>query len=226
MSEVTFRSDVTVELVDSMGDEQSIVRAARVSTLGKKAAKKEAEGLIRWLIKRGHGTPIEAPELAFRFEVPIFVSRQIVKHRISTINEESGRYRELEPVFYVPGSDRPVEQIGKTGDYVFVDSAPKNRHARRIIKYVSRICWWGYDTMLKFRISKEVARMILPVNTYSTLYVKMNLRSWLNFIYLRTQRYGSHAQEEIAYVAEQVRDVIAEKFPTVLDQFEKKQRIV
>ena len=226
MSEVTFRSDVTVELVDSMGDEQSIVRAARVSTLGKKAAKKEAEGLIRFLMREGHSSPFESVVLTFRIEAPIFVTRQIIRHRIASVNEESGRYRELEPVFYLPGGDRPVEQVGKTGDYAFVDNAPLNRLARRVLKYTSRVAWWGYSTLIKAGVSKEVARMCLPVSLYSSMVVTMNLRSWLNFIYLRTQRYGSHAQEEVSYVAEQVRDVLAEKFPTVLDQFEKKQRIV
>lgn len=226
MTEVTFRSDVTVELVDSMGTEQSIVRRARTSTLGARAEAEEAAGLVRFLMREGHGSPFESPELEFRFEVPVFVSRQIVKHRISEINEESGRYKELEPVFYVPEEDRPVKQVGKTGDYKFVESPALNEYAGDVIADSSYAAWWGYENLLREGVAKEVARMVLPVNIFSTMYVKMNLRGWLNFIKLRTQRYGSHAQYEVALVGEKVRDVLVEKFPVVMDQFEKEQRIV
>lgn len=226
MTEAIFRSDVTVDLVDSMGDEQSIVRRARTSTLGAKAEAEEAAGLVRFLMREGHGSPFESPELEFRFEVPIFVSRQIVKHRISEINEESGRYKELEPVFYRPHGDRPVRQEGKTGEYHFVSDLSLWDDAVTGIETVSWEAWDTYSAMLESGVAKEVARMVLPVNIYSTMYVKMNLRGWLNFIKLRTQRYGSHAQYEVALVGEKVRDVLVEKFPVVMDQFEKEQRIV
>lgn len=226
LTDITCRSDVTVELVDHMGDEQSIVRAARVSTLGSSAEKEEAEGLIRYLVREGHGTPLEAPVLTFRLEVPVFVSRQIVKHRISSINEESGRYKELEPVFYVPSVDRPVKQVGKTGAYIFEsdDNAWSEAHSQ--IKILSNRAWTVYESLLATGVAKEVARMVLPVNIYSTMYVTMNLRSWLNFVKLRTNQFGSHAQYEIALVADEVLAQLATMYPTVMTQFVKEQRIV
>ncbi|MGO2188213.1 MAG: FAD-dependent thymidylate synthase [Microbacterium gubbeenense] len=226
MTQITLRSDMGVQLIDSMGDEQSIVRAARVSTLGAHAEADEAAGLVRFLMREGHGTPFEAPELQFRFEVPIFISRQIVKHRISSINEESGRYRELEPVFYVPNETRSVVQTGKTGEYRFVPDAAANLLAYDTIADNSMTAWAQYEKMLSQGIAKEVARMVLPVNIYSTMYVKTNLRSWLNFVKLRTTRYGSHAQHEIALVGEQVSDVLIKKFPTVMAQFDIEQKVV
>lgn len=226
MSEPIFRSDMGVQLIDSMGDEQSIVRAARVSTLGTESEASEATGLVKFLMREGHGTPFESPVLTFRFEVPVFVSRQIVKHRLSSINEESGRYKELEGVFYVPAEDRKVKQVGKTGAYEFIDDPERSFLARAQIRYATENAWVRYDGMLRRGIAKEVARMVLPVNIYSTMYVTMNLRSWLNFIKLRTEYWGSHAQHEVALVGEEVMDVLEQKFPNVMQQFNKEQRIV
>lgn len=225
MSDVTFRSVMTVEVVDSMGDEQSIVRAARVSTLGAQAEATEAAGLVRFLMREGHGTPFESPVLTLRIEAPVFVTRQILKHRIGSINEESGRYRELEPVFYAPGTDRPVVQVGKTGAYEFRNDGPTNQEAWIRIQQSSMDAWDAYQEMLSGGIAKEVARMVLPVNIYSTMYVTMNLRSWLNFVSLRTLRYGSKPQYEIAEVGEKVRDILVDRFPTVMDQFEKESKV-
>lgn len=225
MTEITFRSDMGVELIDSMGDEQSIVRAARVSTLGTKAEAEEAAGLVRFLMREGHGTPFESPVLTFRFEVPIFVSRQIVKHRISSINEESGRYKELEPTFYVPAEYRAVEQVGKTGDYTFINNPHLNKTAKHLIEHNAIESWNVYEDLIESGVAKEVARTVLPVNIYSTMYMTANLRSWLNFVKLRTSRYGSKPQYEIDLVGERVRDVLVEMFPTVMDQFEKGSKV-
>lgn len=225
MTDVTFRSDMTVELVDSMGDEQSIVRAARVSTLGAQAEATEAAGLVRFLVREQHWTPLESPVMTFRIEAPIFVTRQVLKHRIASINEESGRYRELEPVFYVPSADRPVVQVGKTGDYEFEHDRGLNLAVWDSVKLISRHAWGEYRVLTDEGVAKEAARMVLPLNIYSTMYMTANLRSWLNFVKLRTLRYGSKPQYEIALVGEQVRDVLVEKFPTVMDQFEKESHI-
>lgn len=226
MSEVKFRSNVTVELVDHMGDEQSIVRAARVSTLGANAELEEAKGLIKFLMREGHGTPFEAPTLTFRLEVPVFVSRQVVKHRISSINEESGRYKELEPVFYIPSVDRPVKQVGKTGAYTFEGDEDMWVEAHSQIKMLSNRAWTVYESLLATGVAKEVARMVLPVNIYSTMYVTMNLRGWLNFVKLRTSYFGSHPQHEVELVGREVMHELFRQFPSVMDQFMKEQKIV
>jgi flavin-dependent thymidylate synthase len=116
-SVVVLRSDMRVELVDSMGDDTSVVRAAKVSTAGQGAARyvqheQAADGLIGYLMRNRHGSPFEHTAFTFYVEAPIFVWREIMRHRIASYNEESGRYRKLEPVFYVPAASRPVRQGG------------------------------------------------------------------------------------------------------------------
>ena len=123
-----FRSDATVELIDFMGTEENIVRAARVSTKGSKSKGQSAdEGLIKYLYREAHGVPFESVTLQMYLEFPVFTSRQVVKHRLSSINEESGRYKEMEGVFYMTPPDRPLVQVGKTGAYEFELGRPDHR---------------------------------------------------------------------------------------------------
>ena len=192
MTEIRFRSDVSVDLIDSMGNEELICMVARASTLGAHSTPKSNTGLIHRLMDEGHMTPFgTGAGLIFRFEVPIFVSRQIVKHRISSINEESGRYRNLEPVFYVPGEGRKVVQKGKTMDYNFIEDEDSLSLAQDYIIEASESAWAYYESLREEDIAKEMARAVLPVNLYSTMFMEGNLQTWLNFIRLRTQRYGS-----------------------------------
>ena len=228
-----FRSDVKAVLMDSMGGEGSIVRRARVSTEGEGSTKipqKVLEGsdlgLLKWLYRNQHGTPFEGPEFEWYFEVPIFVSRQIVKHRLSSINEESGRYREMKGVFYVtPEEGRPLVQIGKTGDYNFEEGRPDEIHAfREVQKMTAEAAWENYQKLIAYGIAKEAARMILPVSLYSSMYFKCNLRSLLNFVALRKDWgpdavHASKAQYEIALLTDQIVEVLKEKVPNVWDLF-------
>ena len=121
MSEVVFRSDVTVELVRSNASDQDVLFAARVSTQGEQSleaatANKDAEadsrdrGLINYLMRDRHGSPFEHNSMTFYVQAPIFVFREFMRHRIASYNEESGRYKELSPVFYIPGPDRNLVQ--------------------------------------------------------------------------------------------------------------------
>lgn len=228
-----FRSDVTAKLMDSMGGEGSIVRRARVSTEGEGSTEIPTAilegsdlGLLRWLYRHQHGTPFEGVEFEWYFEVPIFVSRQIVKHRLSSINEESGRYREMEGVFYIiPEEGRDIVQVGKTGDYKFEQGRPDQVGATRFVQESSaEAAWENYQKLLAYGISKEVARMHMPVNLYSSMYYKTNLRSLLNFISLRkdwgeTAQHQSKAQYEISLLTDQISEVVKEKLPNVWDCF-------
>ena len=130
MSEIQFRSDVTVELVRAAAQDADVLFAARVSTQGEqtlegaKAADEDVakrdKGLINYLMRDRHGSPFEHNSLTFYVQAPIFVFREFMRHRIASYNEESGRYKELSPVFYVPGPERNLVQIGKTGHYEFI----------------------------------------------------------------------------------------------------------
>ena len=126
-----FRSDVTVELVKSSAGDADVLFAARVSTKGEQSLAdvdsdaSRSVGLIRYLMRDRHGSPFEHNSMTFFIEAPIFVFREFMRHRIMSFNEESGRYRQLRPVFYVPGPERKLVQEGKPGAYTFVDGTPE-----------------------------------------------------------------------------------------------------
>lgn len=207
MTDVRFRSDVVVDLVDFLGGDERVVQAARVSTKGEasRGAQSGVQGLIRYLMREGHHVPFEHSVFTFYIEAPIFVTRQLLKHRISSISETSGRYRELEGDFYVPAEDRPLVQVGKTGDYVFEPGDERHHHvAATAVTTVSRAAWYAYNAMLQEGISKEVARMVLPVNLYSSMYLTLNARSLMNVLDLRTSDKGSHPQHEIELVGKAI----------------------
>lgn len=219
MSEVTFRSDVTVNLRQHVGSEAFIIEAARQSTEGRHAKDVEVPRLLKFLAREEHTVPFMHNLLTYHLEVPIFVSRQIVKYRHSAISEESGRYRELEGVFYVPADERPVTQVGKTGDYQFEHDAGLSLEVQYTVKSNSTDCWENYEYLLQCGVAKEVARMVLPVNLYSSMIVSMNLVGWLHFIHQRATDAASHGQYEIALVADKVAEDIARLYPNVWEQF-------
>ena len=125
MSEIEFRSDVTVELVRHSAQDADVLFAARVSTQGEQTlesakdtsaeVQKRDQGLINYLMRDRHGSPFEHNSMTFYVQAPIFVFREFMRHRIASYNEESGRYRELRPVFYVPNEERKLIQVGKPG---------------------------------------------------------------------------------------------------------------
>lgn len=227
MTEVALRSDVTVELIDSMGTEDRVVQVAKVSTLGPDS--RDAEGnvrLLKYLFRDQHGVPFEHVLFTFYLEVPIFVSRQIVKHRLSSINEESGRYREFMPNFYSPRDDRKIIQVGPTGKYVFEHGSPDQMQAVRwVLESNAQAFWDNYEKLLEIGIAKEVARMHMPVNTYTSMFLTINMRSLMNFMAKRKEWEGaavvSHAQDEIELVTDQMAAIIKEKFPNVWEAFEE-----
>jgi len=236
MTEPIFRSDIDLFLLDSMGDENSIVRRARVSTGGPRSSVKNNPGdelskadigLINMLFNDKHGVPFEGVEFEFYLRVPIFVSRQIVKHRLSSINEESGRYRELQGEFYVVDDSRKIEQVGKTSAYEFKSSSPELLEELRNSQIEeSTLAWKSYQDKLDKGIAKEVARQTLPLNLYSSMYFKANLRSVLNFLSLRKDwgddaLYPSHPQYEITLVADKMAEEVKKVVPHVYDVFVK-----
>lgn len=185
MNDIEFRSDMTVELTDSMGGDESIVRFARV-TAGSTGSEKADQGLIRMLMRDRHGSPFEAPILQFRVECPIFVAREFFRHRIASYNEVSSRYQMLKPVFYVPGDDRPLQQTGKPGAYTFKPgSYLETKTIQGEHRRMAEEAWLSYTRLMDKGIAREVARNVLPLSIYTSFYVNMNLRSTLNFLSLR-----------------------------------------
>jgi thymidylate synthase (FAD) len=153
-----------------------------------------------------------------------------MRHRIASYNEESGRYRELKPVFYIPSKDRNLIQVGKTGHYTFEPGT--NEQYELMVSEMKKAYIAAYDAyqkMLDAGIAREVARATLPVATYSTMYVTMNARALMNFLSLRTTHDGSHfpsyPQREIEMVAEKMEAFFAEKMPLVHAAFNKSGRV-
>ena len=225
---------MTVQLIQSMGGDDSVVRSARVSTTSGTASSfsmgEREEGLINYLMRDRHGTPFEHNAFTFYIEAPIFVFREFMRHRIASYNEESGRYKELSPVFYVPDENRKLVQVGKPGAYVFEEgSYTQKMMTPAAIKRANREAYISYQTLLKEGVAREVARAVLPVNLYSSMYVTMNARSLMNFLSLRTTREGTHfpsfPQREIEMVAEKMEELFAEKMPITYATFNKNGRV-
>jgi thymidylate synthase (FAD) len=229
MIPIKFRSDVTVELINSMASDEAVVMAARVSTGASNTPEKDA-GLINYLMRDRHGSPFEHNAFTFFIEAPIFVFREFMRHRIASYNEESGRYKELDPVFYVPSEERKLVQQGKPGAYEFVDGKPEQYLiVDASIRDSSSSAYSYYMDMLESGVAREVARSVLPVNIYSSMYVTMNARSLMNFLSLRTTREGTHfpsyPQREIEMVAEKMEEFFAEKMPQTYATFNKNGRV-
>lgn len=236
MLELRFRDDMTVELVKSSASDSDVIWAARVSTAGENSLDavgsdaSRSEGLINYLARERHGSPFEHTSMTFFISAPIFVFREFMRHRIASYNEESGRYRELSPVFYLPSKDRKLVQIGKTGAYEFVDGTPEQFEITvAAIKESCTLAYSNYQRMLEAGIAREVARAVLPVCLYSSMYVTMNARALMNFLSLRTSREGSHfpsyPQREIEMVAEKMEAIFAELMPITYGAFQKSGRI-
>lgn len=231
MHKVNFRSDMSVTLIDSMGSDERICQAARVSTKGADSyGTGEAAGLIDYLVRERHGSPLEHVVFQWLIEAPIFVWREFMRHRIASYNEESGRYKQLEPVFYVPDAERPLVQIGKTGNYDFIPGTPEQfKSTAESIQWTSGKAYAEYERLLSEGVAKEVARMVLPVNIYSSAYVTMNLRAAMNFLSLRNKvegaHYPTHPQREIEMVAELMERDVMVRTPLAWDSFQKNGRV-
>lgn len=229
MTEIQFRSDVTVSLVDAMASDAAVVKAARVSSGAMEAPERDA-GLINYLMRDRHGSPFEHNSFTFYVEAPIFVFREFMRHRIASYNEESGRYKKLEPVFYIPDTDRKLIQTGKVGAYEFVDGENwQHNLVNGAIRSVSRKAYVEYLNLLDNGIAREVARMVLPVNIFSSMYVTLNARSLMNFLSLRTKdedsTYPSFPQREIEMVAEKMEKYFSTWMPETHKTFVKNGRV-
>lgn len=242
---IEFRSDVVVELVRSSAHDSDVLFAARVSTQGEQTLagalddadeadaelqRKRDRGLINYLMRDRHGSPFEHNSMTFYVQAPIFVFREFMRHRIASYNEESGRYRELRPVFYVPGPQRNLVQVGKPGAYSFEPGTPEQTElVVAETRRASTQAFEAYQRMLGEGVAREVARIVLPLNIYSSMYVTLNARSLMNFLSLRTKRedstFPSFPQREIEMAAEQMEQRFEELMPLTYAAFNANGRV-
>jgi thymidylate synthase (FAD) len=234
--DIAFRSEMTVELVKHSASDADVIWAARVSTKGEQSLSdvngdaERSAGLINFLMRDRHGTPFEHSTMTFYVSAPIFVFREFMRHRTFSYNEESGRYRKLEPVFYVPGPDRKLVQSGKPGAYVFSEGSPA-QHAlvTEAVEASCRQSYTAYLEMLDAGVAREVARTVLPVGLYSSMYATCNARALMNFLSLRVKdldaTFPSFPQREIEMVAEQMEVIWAGLMPLTHAAFERNGRV-
>lgn len=234
--EPVFRDDVTVQLVKHSADDAHVLWSARVSTQGEQsldqigADPERSKGLINYLMRDRHGSPFEAASMTFFVGAPIFVFREFMRHRTWSFNEESGRYRELDPVFYVPAPDRRLVQEGKPGHYQFVaGTEEQHRLVDEVMTDAYRQAYDAYRKMLAAGVAREVARSVLPVGLFSSAYATCNARSLMHFLGLRTTHPAaavkSSPQREIEMVAEQMEAAWAELMPLTHAAFNANGRI-
>lgn len=233
--EVIFTHSMGLKLMQTMGSDSAIVAAARVSTQGEESQDsfdaEEGAGLINFLMKNRHGTPFEHNSMTFYVKAPIFVYREWHRHRVGwSYNEESGRYKQLEPEFYIPGRERNLKQEGKPGHYIFVPGSDEDYELMAEgHKDVCRYSYANYQRQLDAGIAKEVARMTLPVNIFSSMYTTFNTRSLMAFLSLRTKHedsmFPSYPQREIEMCAEVIELSFAEKFPLTYKSFVENGRV-
>lgn len=219
-----------VELIDFMGDDSRIVQSARVS-YGKnvKTIHQDRE-LIRYLMRHQHMSPFEMNIVTFYMKLPIFVARQLIRHRTASVNEISGRYSVLKDEYYKPEEWRFQDRNNKQGSKVRSVQESQRFLENRCYNYPHRadeeyrdICRESFDTyngLLEYDIGREMARMCLPVSTYTEWYWTCDLRNILHMLQLRLD---SHAQWEIQQYAKVISNIVKELFPMTYEAFEDYQ---
>lgn len=210
-----------VRLVENMGSDLSIVRNARVSYDAEwRAGNDEGkdEKLIRYLLKNKHTSPFEAITFTFDVKAPIFVFRQWHRHRTWAFNELSARYAELPEEFYVPEPEQITTQSASNKQ---MRTAERHPRARDWAEMLGRHCITSFDlyrAMLADGVPRELARGILPVNTYSHMFATVSLHNLFNFLTLRLHE---HAQYEIRVYAEAMLELVKPIVPVAVSAFEE-----
>ena len=185
-----------VSLVDYMGTDACIERAARVSYGYGTRKAQLTRGLLRYLRRHLHTTPSEMVELKFHCCMPMFVARQWIRHRTASVNELSGRYSLLPMLFYTPSEEQLQTQSAKNNQGRSGESVPAAQYAEAIARWneIRDKAQSAYEWMTHAEIARELARIDLPLSTYTQWYWKIDLHNLQHFLKLRVD---SHAQWEI-----------------------------
>jgi len=227
MMEFTLTSEIGVEYIQHMGDDAKIAHAAMVSTRGVSGegsiavGEEKIAGLINYLIKNRHGTPFEHGALTVRVHAPIKVWREWHRHRVGwSYNEESGRYKQLDPVFYIPPRDRPmIRPEGFKSARPAFDTATDQEYecVRSSLTQGYKDAYQQYEYMLGMQVDRGLARDVLGVGIYSACYCTANPRSIMHFLELRTDHPESKRPSkplyEIRVAAEKLEAIFAMHWP-------------
>ena len=206
-----------VRLVDVMGNDQAIVQAARVSYGEGTKTVREDSALIDYLMRHQHTSPFEMVEFKFHVKAPIFVARQWFRHRTASVNEISARYSVIKDEFYVPEKFRKQSKVNKQASEGFLEE-PDNSYSEDIYRYSVEKSFEHYNSLLKLGVSRELARAVLPVSTYTEFYWKQDLHNLLHFLKLRL---SEDAQFEIREYAKAISEIVKEMVPITWKAFEE-----
>jgi len=205
-----------VMLVDTMGDDQAIVNAARVSYGNGTSHTRNTEGLIRYLMRHRHSSPFEMCEIKLEIQAPMFVARQWMRHRTASLNEYSARYSEMMDIMYTPDCERmttPHKTNRQSSSREGVDNGDYVRHCILKENENAREC---YDHLLSEGLNRETARTVLNMNQYTKWVWKIDLHNLLHFLSLRM---ANDAQWEIREYAHAIADIVREWVPFTWSAF-------
>jgi thymidylate synthase (FAD) len=200
--------------------DQAIVQAARVSYGAGTKQINEDRGLIRYLLRHRHTTPFEMVEFKFHIAMPIFIARQWIRHRTANVNEYSARYSIVKDRFYKPSLESVRKQSASNrqgGEQTFnVSDEQQIKTAQDFLGFLDHVetLYGKYLSLTEQGVSRELARMGLPVNVYTEWYWKCDLHNILRFISLRLD---SHAQLEIRAYAQAMLDLIEPIVPHTVE---------
>jgi len=210
-----------VGLVETMGSDETIEQSARMSYGKGTRQSTETRTLLRYLMRHWHTSPFEMGEVRFHLKVPIFVMRQLVRHRTASLNEYSARYSEMTDEFYLPDGMRLQEQskTNKQGSGEELDTGSKQSVAE-VISWCHDSAYRNYQVLLDKGLTRELSRIVLPVSNYTELYWKCDLNNFFKFLRLRLD---PHAQWEIVQLAQAMYDLVKPHFPISCEAFEDYQ---
>lgn len=220
-----------VKLIDFMGTDERIVEAARVSYKAPSKGYEQDVKLLNYLWKNKHTSPFEMCKITLNIKMPIFILRQYIRHRMQNLNEVSARYTQLPGEFYIPIKWRKQDTKNKQGSNVVYDwdievplwdgdneKTTQNKEFTKVVESFCKSSYELYESFISQGMAREMARMILPLNTYSEFYCCWDLKNLLHFISLRED---SHAQSEIQEYAKAIKEILKQLFPETIKAFDK-----
>jgi len=208
-----------IRVIDYMGDDNAIDEAARVSYGAGTKRTSEAQGLINYLMAHDHTSPFEMCEIKFHLKLPIFVMRQLVRQRMASLNEYSGRYSVMKDEFYIPSLEQ-IRQQSTDNKQGRGEEVPRNQSG--FVKVEMEVLNERAHTLYEFLISddvnlaREIARISLPISIYTECYWKIDLHNLFKFLKARTD---SHAQYEIRVYADIMETMIQQWVPIAYTAF-------
>lgn len=205
-----------VRYIEHFGTDQRIVEAARISYKSPSKGEEADKKLLEYLFKNRHTSPFEQCNITFNIKMPIFIMRQFVRHRTFRLNEWSGRYSEMADEFYCPKEWRIQDTKNKQGsvESTTIDQIKATVLAKSLYAYAYAI----YKDLLGEGVSKEQARIVLPVGLYTEIYVNCDLHNLIHFFVLRLNK---HAQKEIRDVAYAMLSITEKFFPWTIELYDK-----